>query len=679
MADIRIKDLPKDGAPSPTDYVAIDGTLTRATSISDLVDVARPYSTQAQAEAGTDNSTTMTPLRVSQAIAAAGGGGGGGGGGGSSNVLTVNTTGELQAAQTTGAKVALFTDNRGQWNWRSGNFTAQVAADPSQTTYIASNVTSPAAGCWVRVTPFVPKEIADRGIRFDQYRAVAASDQAALVAMVADAFSTTKINNAGNTIDLCGMTITQSEPIDVSVVSGRTTNFKNITFTNGTIVIDTSNASNWANTVRNMQATVTQYSDVVTVASTSNLEVGMCMLGTSEAAITYGDGVARESYITEIINATSVRLNTYAYRSQTRFYNFVKFPYMFNFSKFTTASRVKFTDLNIRGADAASFVQMGQNGIDWAFDNIYMLGVRDRLITDFGRCCSGCVFSRITAWSSDNTETRKSIGITATDNDAKFEYNRVINFLHSQVMHAGGYNVVGCHNWQGGNTVYTRQAAFVHTNPTCFATYTGNYIDNGGIEISTENVGGATLTPFQDMTITGNVFTHSERATIDSRYIILTILAYGSNTGQRGIAGLNVSNNVFRKLTGSGGTGAIPRVEKVQTFGNSSAQLNYSAITGLYWSGNTYRNITRGVSNPYTETKTQSSSANYTYYLDGKLPFSITPGQVLSVVPGGMSGTPSNVKPSFSTSRATGDPANVNVWFSQAITGDVTATFDVNR
>lgn len=43
--------------------------------------IASLFASQAQAEAGTDNATLMTPLRVAQAITALGGGGGGGGGG----------------------------------------------------------------------------------------------------------------------------------------------------------------------------------------------------------------------------------------------------------------------------------------------------------------------------------------------------------------------------------------------------------------------------------------------------------------------------------------------------------------------------------------------------------------------------------------------------------------------
>jgi hypothetical protein len=55
---------------------------TKLAGIADGAQVNPPLATQAEAEAGTENTHTMTALRVSQAIAALGGGGGGAGPGG---------------------------------------------------------------------------------------------------------------------------------------------------------------------------------------------------------------------------------------------------------------------------------------------------------------------------------------------------------------------------------------------------------------------------------------------------------------------------------------------------------------------------------------------------------------------------------------------------------------------
>lgn len=71
MSDIRINQLPLatgPTAPMAADVVALDGTTTRKAPLSSLGSVVRPFASQAESEAGTDNTKTMTPLTTSQAI-----------------------------------------------------------------------------------------------------------------------------------------------------------------------------------------------------------------------------------------------------------------------------------------------------------------------------------------------------------------------------------------------------------------------------------------------------------------------------------------------------------------------------------------------------------------------------------------------------------------------------------
>jgi hypothetical protein len=73
MPDIRISELPLatgPTAPVGTDVVAIDNGSTRKATLSSLAPVIRPFASQAEAEAGTDNTKTMTPLTTAQAMAA---------------------------------------------------------------------------------------------------------------------------------------------------------------------------------------------------------------------------------------------------------------------------------------------------------------------------------------------------------------------------------------------------------------------------------------------------------------------------------------------------------------------------------------------------------------------------------------------------------------------------------
>jgi hypothetical protein len=72
MANIRINSLPPDAAPSQSDVLPVDGLTTRKTTIVQMVDAARPFASQAEAEAGVATNVGMNPLTTAQAIAAQG-------------------------------------------------------------------------------------------------------------------------------------------------------------------------------------------------------------------------------------------------------------------------------------------------------------------------------------------------------------------------------------------------------------------------------------------------------------------------------------------------------------------------------------------------------------------------------------------------------------------------------
>lgn len=69
MADVRIKDLPTNGAPSASQYVATDLSTTQKLTILELGNIAVPVASQAEAEAGVQATKRMTPLTTKQAIA----------------------------------------------------------------------------------------------------------------------------------------------------------------------------------------------------------------------------------------------------------------------------------------------------------------------------------------------------------------------------------------------------------------------------------------------------------------------------------------------------------------------------------------------------------------------------------------------------------------------------------
>jgi len=68
VTDIRIKDLPLNGAPNANQFVATDLTSTEKLTIQSLVDTGAPIASQAEAEAGVNATKRMTPLTTKQAI-----------------------------------------------------------------------------------------------------------------------------------------------------------------------------------------------------------------------------------------------------------------------------------------------------------------------------------------------------------------------------------------------------------------------------------------------------------------------------------------------------------------------------------------------------------------------------------------------------------------------------------
>lgn len=585
---------------------------------------------------------------------------------------TPDNTG-LKQLDTTFFNEVVVSDNGFRWSWETGDFTDEIAADTDENTYIKADGVDVDDGAWVRISPETPPVIAERIIRFSQFRARYGSDQLAFEAMLTKAF-TTSDNAIGVTIDLEGCVVVLTSPIDVSAVTGKITNFKNITLRNGTLDADET-SGNWVSTVIGRSCDIVQFSQTVTITSSTGLEAGMCVKDSGSTAITLGDGIPRETYVTGVTDSTHFTISTYAYRDRTKFYSIEKFPYMLNFKGFETLSRMKFVDLNVRCNSVASFVMLAQEGIDLCFSNIHALAVKDRFITDWSGNLSGAEIINCTAWSSDATESHTGIGITANDNDVKFLNNRIINFRHSQVCHGGGYTISGCHNWQG-NGAAVRTGAFIFTNPSPFLTMTGNYIDNGGIEITNENQSSGG-NAFNDITITGNAFTMASSALGGSRYITLGIVGYGTDTAVRGIEGMSVCNNVFRRLVG-GGAETIDNVDAVEVHGTGG--LDNDAINDFVWTGNTYRNITYHVSNPNKFKRNYAGGAETTSYginFDNRLPFGLQPRSLEAVSLFNMRNAASVLQsPTYAVIRG---GTGYTFTFTTAMSGTVYATVSANQ
>ncbi len=126
MADVRIIDLPS-GAPTAAHKMPIDLSETQSATISDIGDAARPFASQAEAEAGTSNTKTMTPLTSAQQLAALG-----------PTLFATASEGALAATALQPADVAALA-----FKDKAGIEDIDATGSPTSTTFLAGN------GSWV--------------------------------------------------------------------------------------------------------------------------------------------------------------------------------------------------------------------------------------------------------------------------------------------------------------------------------------------------------------------------------------------------------------------------------------------------------------------------------------------------------------------------------------------------
>jgi hypothetical protein len=143
MAVIRPSDLPAASSVNPASALVVDsGSAVEKATPLQVVDSGVPLATQEQAEAGTSNTTRMSPLRVAQAIATLGLG-------------TINLEDSSALADIAGpvdgqtARVADGSD----WTFSTADLTLPVAIDDYLAVFVPpSSDTTGASGAWVRNT-----------------------------------------------------------------------------------------------------------------------------------------------------------------------------------------------------------------------------------------------------------------------------------------------------------------------------------------------------------------------------------------------------------------------------------------------------------------------------------------------------------------------------------------------
>lgn len=128
-------------AAAAASATAADGSATAAAASAASITIA----SQAEAEAGTDNTKLMSPLRTAEAIAAQ-----------SAVNVTVTDRTALKALDTSSTSFTVLAEagREGSFVFRSGDYSTHVAADTNEGVYIKANAVASSAGAWVRLFNF---------------------------------------------------------------------------------------------------------------------------------------------------------------------------------------------------------------------------------------------------------------------------------------------------------------------------------------------------------------------------------------------------------------------------------------------------------------------------------------------------------------------------------------------
>ncbi|MGM5020179.1 glycosyl hydrolase family 28-related protein [Tardiphaga sp. 367_B4_N1_1] len=70
MSNIPIRDMTQTGTPDASSLIVFDNGVMRKGAVGSMADAVRPVASQGEAQAGSDNAKTMTPLRTKESIAA---------------------------------------------------------------------------------------------------------------------------------------------------------------------------------------------------------------------------------------------------------------------------------------------------------------------------------------------------------------------------------------------------------------------------------------------------------------------------------------------------------------------------------------------------------------------------------------------------------------------------------
>lgn len=413
-------------------------------------------------------------------------------------------------------------------------------------------------------------------------------------------------------LDMGGLRIQLSEPLDVQAAVGNKTTFGNRrALRNGQIEAVTS--SGWNNETFTSSATYSSGDNkaLTSVANIAAIPIGSLVIGT---------GVGREVYVTDKDEgAGRITLSQPLHSAPTsQTYTFRRFKYLLDFSGFDSLQRFQVEDIEFGCFGKASGILLPKDGLAWHIRDCWFTKPKDRGVTSIGKGCNGMALDS-NEFLSDEYNTlvqfRSTIAYNTNSNDLKIRNNRAVRFLHFGVMNGGGHIISGNHFWQGDSSVDgERSAGLVLTQKSCKTTYVGNYADNAWVELNNEHDvktnASPTSRPFGTLSITGNIFTAGD---IPAWFTYIRLAPFGNN---HVLDGVTVSGNTFKTI------GSSPDIDRVESVDTSEGTFNMTQTKDVVFTGNSYEGVVSRTESPAMMRVTRSSASDsWIVDFDDKLPF----------------------------------------------------------
>ncbi len=479
------------------------------------------------------------------------------------------------------------------------------------------------------------------------------------------AFQALLNNSDHESLDLGGRKVALTGPVDMKAAVPDKTRYETRRVIHNGQLLALSDGD-WATTTVTAQATYDpdDARTLKNVANVANIAIGSRVSG---------GGVGREIYVRgKSVARGELTLNGALYDAAgTQNFTFRRYKYLLDFSGFEVLSKFVMRDIEFQCSAVCSGIMLANAGTIFTVRDCFITTPKDRGITSMGGGCQGMFVEGCNFLSNEDAlgvAQRSTIAMNVNANDAKIRNNRSTRFRHFAVLSGRNHLLTGNHFFQG-DTVQNgiRSAGVVLSEAYASCIFTGNYCDNAYFEWTNERdptPGFTSGYSFSAMEISSNVFLSGE---VEPSFSYLVIKPYGAD---HFVTGLNVTGNQFRSINGY-----INRAEHVDT---SIADLDYSRMRNIRFTGNAFFGVSQPVSNPLNiEHSENSHEQTWVINTSEGLPFLARSLSVDSVVVrGGVRNTADALVYSMPFVRAQQGPASdrVHVIWNTAVKGKIAVT-----